>query len=257
MARRRKRRNPRPGAVVLAGGRGVRLAPMTAVLPKPLLPMGDAPILALLLRQLRAHGWRDVTLAVGYHADLIRAYCGSGGRFNMNVRYLQETSPLGTVGPLAFLPDEMRRKPLLVMNGDLLTTFPYADFVDAHRSSGARISVALFNRRVHIDFGVAELDGQAGRERRVLNLREKPSIDAPVSMGIYVIEPEALALIRPGVAMDVPDLIARVLAEDGLVGGYEFDGYWLDIGRHADYEAALEEYEGLRGELLPAHEEDT
>lgn len=253
--RRRRRRSSRPGAVVLAGGRGIRLAPFTSVLPKPLMPLGDRPILDLLLRQLKAHGWRDVTLAVGYHADLIRAYCGSGRRFDLNLRYLHEDSPLGTVGPLAFLPEDMRAKPLLVMNGDLLTTFPYADFVEAHRDSGALVSVALHHQRVNIDFGVAELDGYAGPERRILELREKPSIDARVSMGIYVIEPEALRMIAPGEPMDVPDLIGRVLSDGGVVGGFEFDGHWLDIGRHDDYERALEQYEELRGELLPMVEE--
>jgi NDP-mannose synthase len=229
---------------------------MTSVLPKPLMPLGDGPILALLLQQLRAQGWREVTLAVGYHADLVRAYFGSGQRVGLNVRYLQEESPLGTVGPLAYLPDDMRGRPLLVMNGDLLTTFPYGDFVQAHRESGALMSVALHQRSVSIDFGVAELDGHAGPQRRILEMKEKPSIDASVSMGLYVIEPEAVDLITPGEPMDVPDLIATVLAQGSVVGGYEFEGYWLDIGRHADYAAALEEYEALKGELLPVTEED-
>jgi len=240
----------RPAAVILAGGKGTRLAPLTTVLPKPLMPVGDAPIIDTLIRQLRAHGWREITLAVGHMADLVQTYCRSGARWDVRLRYLRESAPLGTVGPLANLPRSFKERTLLVMNGDLLTTLRFDEFVRAHRASGASASIALCRRDVQMEFGVVELNGQLGPERRIIGFHEKPEIPATVSMGVYLIEPEALAFIRPGERLDLPDLVVRLLDGGLEVAGYTFDGYWLDIGRHSDYQQALEDFERLRPHLL-------
>jgi len=246
----RRGRPKRPHAVILAGGKGTRLAPLTTVLPKPLMPLGDGPILDVLLRQLAVQGWREVTLAVGHMASLIRAYCGNGSRYGLKLRYLEEDEPLGTVGPLAFLPESARRRPVLVMNGDLLTNLRFTDLVAAHAASGATASIAVQRRDVQMEFGVMDLGDRVGDSCRILNYREKPLLEATVSMGVYVFEPGALDLIEPGVRLDLPELILRLLERDQTVAGYPFDGFWLDIGRHSDYQQALEDYERMKDALL-------
>ena len=159
----RRGRPKRPHAVILAGGKGTRLAPLTTVLPKPLMPLGEGPILDVLLRQLAVQGWREVTLAVGHMANLIRAYCGNGSRYGLKLRYLEEEEPLGTVGPLAFLPAAARQRPVLVMNGDLLTSLRFTDLVAAHVASGAAASIAVQRRDVQMEFGVMDLGEHGGR----------------------------------------------------------------------------------------------
>jgi len=253
-ARHRSGRVPRgrstPRAVILAGGKGTRLAPLTTVLPKPLMPLGDGPILATLLAQLKAQGWREVTLAVGYMAELIRAYFGSGSKYGLRLRYLEEEHPLGTVGPLAFLPLPMARRPLMVMNGDLLTDLAFSEFAAAHAASGAAASIAVRRRAIRMEFGVLDVEGALGPERRVVGYREKPEIEATVSMGVYMFEPEVLRYIERGERLDLPDLIHRLLDDGQTVAGFPFEGYWLDIGRHSDYQQALDDFEGLRSRLL-------
>lgn len=239
-----------PHAVILAGGKGTRLAPLTTVLPKPLMPLGDGPILDVLLRQLAAQGWREATLAVGHMADLIKAYCGNGSRYGLKLRYLEEDEPLGTVGPLAFLPESARSRPVLVMNGDLLTNLRFTDLIASHEESGAAASIAVQRRDVQMEFGVMDLGESMGAARRLLNYREKPLLEATVSMGVYVFEPDALDLIERGTRLDLPELIMRLLASERVVAGYPFEGYWLDIGRHSDYQTALDDFENMKAELL-------
>jgi NDP-sugar pyrophosphorylase family protein len=250
----RRSRPKRPHAVILAGGKGTRLAPLTTVLPKPLMPLGEGPILDVLLRQLAVQGWREVTLAVGHMANLIRAYCGNGSRYGLKLRYLEEEEPLGTVGPLAFLPPAARQRPVLVMNGDLLTSLKFTDLVAAHVASGATASIAVQRRDVQMEFGVMDLGEQVGDSRQILNYREKPLLEATVSMGVYVFEPEAVDLIEPGLRLDLPELVLRLLERGEKVAGYPFDGYWLDIGRHSDYQKALEDYEQMKDALLAPSE---
>jgi NDP-mannose synthase len=243
-------RPKRPHAVILAGGKGTRLAPLTTVLPKPLMPLGDGPIIDVLLRQLAIQGWREVTLAVGHMAGVIRAYCGNGSRYGLKIRYLEEDEPLGTVGPLAFLPAAARQRPVLVMNGDLLTNLRFTDLVAAHAASGASASIAVQNVDVQLEFGVMDLGGAIGDSRQVVDYREKPRLEATVSMGVYVFEPGAIDLIEPGVRLDLPELVRRLLEGGETVAGYPFDGYWLDIGRHSDYQKALEEFERMKETLF-------
>ena len=232
-------------AVILAGGKGTRLQPYTTVLPKPLMPIGDMPILEVVLRQLKAAGITRVTMAVGYLAELLRAFFGNGARLGLPIDYSMEQKPLGTVGPLTLIPD--LDGTLLMMNGDILTTLDYSGLVTSHRRSGAVATIASYVRQVKIDFGVIEADPGGCLTGYV----EKPTLDYRVSMGIYVFEPEILRYLEPGEYRDFPDLIKTLIAEGKKVMSYPFSGYWLDMGRPDDYARAIEEFESRRHEFLP------
>jgi NDP-mannose synthase len=229
--------------VVLAGGKGTRLAPYTTVLPKPLLPIGDMPVLEILLRRLGQAGFDRAHLAVGYLAELIEAYFGDGSRFGVELNYLRENEPLGTAGPLAELGGDFER--LLVMNGDLFTAVDFGALVEQHVSSGVQATIALLARQVPIDFGVVHTE-----EDRVVGFEEKPTITYDVSMGVYVFERAVLELIPAGRQYDFPELVLDLLARSEPVGVYRSDAFWLDIGRRDDYELANERFEELRPTLL-------
>src|SRR3954471_21664502 len=232
-------------AVVLAGGRGTRLAPYTTVLPKPLMPIGDMPILEILLRQLQRSGIRRVTLAVGHLAALLESYFGDGARLGVSLDYSYEDEPVGTAGPLALVADLDRT--FLVMNGDLLTTIDFGDLLRAHRSRGADVTVGLFEKRVAIDLGIVDTDASG----RVTDYTEKPTLTYDVSVGIYAMEPSVLAHIEPSERLDLPDLVLRLIAAGAEVHAYRFSGTWFDIGRPDDYAAASEHFARQRDELLP------
>lgn len=229
--------------VVLAGGRGTRLAPYTTVFPKPLMPIGEMPVLEILLRRLSAAGFTRVHLAVGYLAELIEAYFGDGGRFGVELLYLREERPLGTAGPLTALAPER----LLVMNGDLFTAMDFRDLVSVHEASACKATISLLSREVPIDFGVIHTDGD-----RIVGFEEKPVLTYDVSMGVYVFEPEAIELVPAGRQYDFPDLMQEMLSRGWPVGAYRSNAFWLDIGRREDYELANERFEELRPILLPA-----
>lgn len=232
-------------AVILAGGKGTRLAPYTTVFPKPLMPLGDTPILEIVLRQLAARGFDRATLAVGHLAELMEAFFGDGSKFGIAVDYSREDQPLGTAGPLAFI--EGLDEPFLVMNGDVLTTLDYRAFLDEHAASGAVASVATKKRSTRIDFGIVQTD-DAGD---ITGYIEKPEHEYRVSMGVYAFSPAALGHITTGERLDFPDLILRLLAADARVRAVPFDGYWLDIGRHDDFDRAQEEFQSKRELFLP------
>ena len=232
-------------AVILAGGKGTRLLPYTTVLPKPLLPIGDMPILEVVLRQLKSAGIDRVTMAVGHLAELLQAFFGDGKRFGLPIDYSIEDKPLGTVGPLTLIPD--LNGTLLMMNGDLLTTLDYRDLIERHRESGAIVTIATYVRQVKIDFGVIESDAA----NMLTGYIEKPNLDYRVSMGVYVFEPEVLRYLRPGESRDFPDLVKTLIAEGKKVISYPFSGDWLDMGRPDDYARAVEEFESRRTEVLP------
>lgn len=232
-------------AIVLAGGKGTRLAPYTTVLPKPLMPIGDMPILDVVLRQLAAAGFDQITLAVGYLAELIMAYCGDGSRYGVKLAYSREETPLGTAGPIGLVPD--LDETFLVMNGDLLTTLDYGSMLTFHASRGHIATVATIAREVVIDLGVIE-----AVDDRVVAYREKPRFSYAVSAGIYLFEPAILEHIPRGERFDLPDLIIKLLDGGLPVGRFEAAAEWLDIGRHDDYEEAMRAFESRRDEYLPA-----
>jgi NDP-sugar pyrophosphorylase family protein len=239
-------------AVILAGGRGSRLGPYTTVLPKPLLPVGDRAILDVVVHQLRDFGFNDITLAVGYLAHLVRAVMQDGTHHGVTIDYHEEDRPLGTVGALATV--DGLDEPFLVMNGDILTALDYGELLDIHRQSGNLLTIASHRRVVRTEYGVLHLEEGGDEIRPITGYEEKPELPFVVSMGVYVMDPRALEYIEADAHLDLPDLVLRLLDAGEPVGSYLFEGYWLDIGRHEDYERAILEYESLRAELEPSDE---
>ena len=232
-------------AVILAGGKGVRLRPYTTRLPKPLVPIGDEfSILDVVLCQLARAGFRRATLAIGYLGNLIRAYVGDGSRWGILVDYADEDSPLGTIGPVLQILDDLPEE-FLVMNGDVLTDLDYAQLLLRHITSGAPLTVATYRRQVSIDFGVL-----TALEGRITEFTEKPTIDYRVSMGVYGLSRRTLKQYQPGAPLGFDDLVLDLLAKGDPPREHAFEGYWLDIGRPDDYDRANDEFEHIRGALL-------
>jgi NDP-sugar pyrophosphorylase family protein len=232
-------------AVVLAGGKGTRLAPYTTILPKPLMPIGDMPILEVILLQLKAAGINEVVLTVGHLSELLRAFFKDGSQFGIKITYSYESFPLGTAGPIALVDglDET----FLVANGDVLTTMDLRELLRFHREQKAIATIAAHQRQSKIDLGVIQRNGA----HQIIGYIEKPVYELLVSMGIYVFEPVLLSYITPGQYLDFPDLIKKLIAAGERVVGYEFDGYWEDLGRPDDYERASRDFETMRAQFLP------
>lgn len=232
-------------AVVLAGGKGARLAPYSTVLPKPLMPIGDMPILAIMLHQMKRAGIEEVVLTVGHLSELLRAFFQEGERYGVKIRYSYEEEALGTSGPLSLIED--LDDTFLVTNGDVLTTLDLNSIIETHRSSGAAATIAMYTRNVFINLGVLELDGK----NEVVGYIEKPTYTFPVSMGIYVFEPRVLSYIPHNQYLDFPDLVLNLIKNGERVMGYPFDGYWQDLGRPDDYEQATKDFDEMRDQFLP------
>jgi NDP-sugar pyrophosphorylase family protein len=223
-------------ALLLAGGRGTRLHPYTTIIPKPLMPVGNRPILEILLLQLRAVGIIEVIIAVGYLGHLLRAYFGDGSRLGIRLSYVDEVTPLGTAGPIGVAFDQLDDE-FLLMNGDLLTTLNFEKLLQFHSQQGADATIGTYRREVKIDFGVLRID----REQRLLNYEEKPVLDYFVSMGVYVLNKKAVAsFVRPARRIDTPELMLALLADQKRISCFQDDCYWLDIGRPDDYQLANE-----------------
>ena len=220
-------------AVILAGGRGTRLAPYTSVLPKPLMPIGDQSILEVVIGQLEDAGIVNVNFCVGYLAHLIQAVFDSRENGHVNITYVREQEALGTAGPLRLV--DGLESTFIVMNGDVLTTIDYEELVDYHREQGNAVTIATRERSIKIDYGLLHLD----EDTRVREYEEKPTISSRVSMGIYVMEPEVIELVPEGEYFDFPDLVQVLLDAGEPVGAYDHTGLWFDIGRQEDYERAI------------------
>ena len=231
-------------AVILAGGKGTRLKPYTTVFPKPLMPVGERPIIEIIIRQLRAQNLNDIIITVGYLGELIMNFLGDGSKLGVNITYSREEQQLGTAGGLDLIREHLQET-FLMINGDTLTTLDFAPFIEYHRQNKAVVTLALKLRESYIDFGIIELDNKAS----ITGYTEKPTIHHLVSMGVNVLEPAILEYVKSGEKLDFPDLIKTLLARDKAVKGFVFDGYWLDIGRPEDYEKANEEIGELRGIL--------
>lgn len=234
-------------AIVLAGGRGQRLQPYTAVFPKPLMPLGDRPILEIVVGQLRQAGFTQLTFAVGHLAGLIEAYFGDGRRFGVDIDYSIESTPLGTAGPLGLIDN--LEDDFLLMNGDILTDLDFGALLAEHRRSNAMATVAVYRKSVDITLGVLQLDD----DNNVVSYDEKPSMHFLASTGIYCFRPDVRRHLEIGAHCDLPDLVRRLVAAGEPVRGHRFEGYWLDIGRHEDYEVAIAAVaEGRLGSAIPA-----
>jgi NDP-mannose synthase len=235
-------------AIVLAGGKGTRLRPFTAVFPKPLMPLGEAepmPIMEVVLRQLGRHGFRDVTVITGYLTELIEAFFGVGKRFGVRLAYRREVTPQGTAGGLVLV--DRPSEPVLVINGDILTTLDYAEMYAFHKTSAARATIASYLREVRIDFGVLEF---ASEPHVLAGYREKPAYSFQVSMGVYILDPIAWDYLEPGKPLAMPDLLETMRGTGHAVHCFRQPCYWLDIGRHDDYATANEIFESRRAEFL-------
>lgn len=215
-------------AVIQCGGKGTRLRPHTSVLPKPLMPIGARPVLELVLKWLRRNGIREVFVTTGYLGHLIRSVCGDGDQWNMRITYTQEIEPLGTIGPLSLLRDQLDA-PFLVLNGDVLTDLNLNQFINSHRKRNAAITIATATRTMKMDFGVIdETDG------RVNGFRE-PDVSHLVSMGIYCMNPTVLERVPSGVPFGFDDLMLQMLDDGDAVNVFKHNGLWLDIGRVEDF----------------------
>lgn len=231
-------------AVILAGGKGTRLAPYTVAFPKPLMPLGDVPILEIVVRQLKHYGFTHVTMAVGHLSELIQAFFGDGSKYGLAIDYSREDRPLGTAGPLKRIADLPEN--FLVMNGDLLTDLDYADLMRRHREQGNDATIGCYKKQVKIDLGVLERDGDG----RIVDYKEKPTLGYEVSMGVYAFSRGVLAHV-PDSYFDFPDLVLELIRRGRPIRGYAFEGLWLDIGRADDYGKAIETFERERKRFLP------
>lgn len=221
-------------AVVLAGGKGTRLIPYTAVFPKPLMPLGDMPVIEILLRQLARAGVTKVILAVNHLHHLIRAFCGNGSSFGLDIEYCLEDQPMGTAGPLTLMRDRLEDE-FIVTNGDLLTDFDMAAMISRHRERNSDASMAVFERQISIEFGLIETDD----DMRLTGYSEKPVWPHLVSMGLYMFSRKA---VEPylGVKsyLDMPELMKSLTADGVGVDCIRQNCSWLDIGHPADYARA-------------------
>lgn len=223
-------------AVILAGGQGTRLRPYTIVLPKPLMPIGDYPILEVIIRQLIGAGFDHITLAVNHQAEIIKAFFGNGERWGIRIDYSLEDQPLGTIGPLKFIAD--LPKHFLVMNGDVLTDVDFAEFHDTHVRNGEIFTISSHVREQLVDYGI--LDVVSGR---LSGLREKPLFQYEVSMGVYMASRDVLERVPKGTPYGFDHLMHDLIAAKMSVAVRKFSGYWLDIGRPDDYMTAIDIFE--------------
>jgi len=236
-------------AIILAGGKGTRLEPYTTVFPKPLVPLGTQPIIDIIVQQLVYYGFKNITLSVGHLAELIKSYFQNcEDKFShVNLSYVSEKEALGTAGSLSQFRD--LDETFLVMNGDVLTSLDFAKLVDYHKEMGGVLTIGMHTKRVEIDLGVIETDG----DNILTGYIEKPKKIYSVSMGVYIYEPAVIKYIEPGKHLDFPELVWRLLENKEKVVGYHCEDYWLDIGRHEDYIRAQKEFEQMKNRFLPGN----
>ncbi|MBX6331157.1 MAG: nucleotidyltransferase family protein [Gemmatimonadaceae bacterium] len=226
-------------AVIMAGGFGTRLRPLTDTVPKPMLPVGDRPLLELTVERLRRSGIKRVNVTTHYLADAISNHFGDGHAFGVDMRYVPEDRPLGTAGALRLM--EPTDEPLLVLNGDILTTVDFQALLAYHREHRADVTVGVRKYELQVPYGVVECDGALVRA-----LREKPVRTFLVNAGIYLLEPSVMGFIPEGRRFDMTDLIQSLLDAGRRVASFPIVEYWLDIGRMADYEQAQDDVKHAR-----------
>lgn len=226
-------------AIVLAGGLGTRLRPLTFAIPKPLVPVGDRPILDILMENLKSHGVEDVYLGVGYRADLIRLYFQDGKRFGLNIHYSEEKTRLGTAGPLRLARDTFGiTEPALVMNSDIITNLNFRDFYQWHQKQKAAVTVGVRWLNRSVPFGVVEMEGE-----EVRSIVERPTQSCQINCGIYVVNADVVDLVPPDEEFYMPDLIQAAMKEGHRICGYEFREKWVSIDSLSDLEGEIENME--------------
>ena len=223
-------------AIILAGGKGIRLRPYTIIIPKPLVPLGDRAILEILIGRLKKYGITDLTLCVNHLSNLIIAYFGKGKKWGVHIKYSLEQEFLSTVAPIKLVKDLPEN--FLVMNGDLLTDLDFKELYNYHIENKSLITVATYKRTAKIDFGVIEIDKN---KNIAVGFKEKPEYELNVSMGVYVFNKKVLNFVPDGQPFGFDDLMQILIAKNKNIKIYPYDGYWLDIGRPEDYEKANED----------------
>lgn len=233
-------------AVILAGGKGLRLRPYTTVIPKPLMPIGEYPILEIIIRQLAAQNFRHITLAVNHQAEVIQAFFGNGQKWDVHIDYSIEDKPLSTMGPLRLI--ENLPEDFLVMNGDILTDLDYTNFFASHVNNQNLFTISSYRREHTIDYGVLDSDDNL----RLKGFSEKPRTAYNVSMGIYMLNRAILEYIPKAREFGFDELMLKLLHANIPVHINPYHGYWLDIGRPDDYMIAIEEFDKKRALFLGA-----
>lgn len=231
-------------AVILAGGKGTRLRPYTVVFPKPLMPIGEYPILEVVIRQLANHGFSRVTIAVNHQANLIQAFFGDGSQWGVAIDYSLELEPLSTIGPVRLIPDLPEH--FLLMNGDVLTDLDFSGFLEEHLRSNALFTISAARRFDTIDYGVLHITPSGLLER----FEEKPKKEFLVSMGVYAVSRKILERVPVRKKYGFDDLMYEMIRESSPVNVKVHEGYWLDIGRPDDYGRAIEDFEKERARFL-------
>jgi NDP-mannose synthase len=229
-------------AIILAGGKGTRVLPYPTIIPKPLIPVGDRPVVEILIDQLGSQGFDWVTVALGHLAHLVQAVLGHGERLGVKCDYAIEDTPLGTSGPLSAIKDITGT--FLVLNGDLLTDIDFRDLVRFHCENGFSLTVASLERNINVDYGVIHRKGL-----EIVKYEEKPDISLIVSAGIYVLEPSVLKYITAGAYLDFPDLVQVLLNKGERIGCYPFHGIWYDLGRTEDFQIVQDSLSELKGKI--------
>lgn len=235
-------------AVILAGGKGTRLKPFTVSIPKPLMPLGDLPILEIVIRQLRAAGVERIVLSLGHMAYFFTAFIERWERYGVRIDCCHEATPMGTAGSIALVKD--LEETFLVMNGDLLTTLDYGALIAAHKAEQAWGTIALARRELKVDYGVVETSPDGRLEKYV----EKPVIKYDVSMGINVLSRSCLEFIPPGRKFDIPELMQSMRNAGRLVNCHRTECYWQDIGRFDDFQQASADFVENPGRFIPGFE---
>ncbi|MHB1105254.1 MAG: nucleotidyltransferase family protein [Lutibacter sp.] len=224
-------------AIILAGGKGTRLKPYTISLPKPLVPIGERPILEIIISKLKKHGFDHITITVNHYADIIKAFFGDGSKWDIKIDYSEEEKPLSTMGPLTQIDDLPEN--FLVMNGDVLTDLDFDAFYANHVNRGSNFTIAAHNRIDKVEYGVLHKNDNS----ELIGFEEKPTNQYLVSMGVYMMNKKNLKFIPPNTFFGFDHLMNELIKSEVLPFIYEFDGYWLDIGRPDDYEKAINDNE--------------
>ena len=231
-------------AVLLVGGKGTRLKPYTVVLPKPLMPIGEYPILEVVIRQLVQHGFNRITMAVNHQAELIKAFFGDGEKWNVNIDYSLEDKPLSTIGPLKLIKDLPEQ--FLLMNGDVLTDLNFFNLFDEHNKRDDDFTIAGALRKETIEYGILETNTSS----KLVGFKEKPKYEYLVSMGVYIMNKKLLEMVPGNTPYGFDNLMYDSIDNGKSVYVHQHNGYWMDIGRPDDYSKAIDDFDRIKEELI-------